>query len=187
MSASTDFNNLRATLSALTGHGVVPGVSAALQNGRDGFVRELISAVSTEVPAYIESGNPELIPELEAHIGEIVDAACQLLSGERVGPLAFVAEHAQRRAAQNFPLDAHLHADRCAHRNLTRWVRDAALEAPAESAQVRRVVAAVTDFTVEFTGALGTVLTSEYVAHTRALAEAEGDRRTRLLLSLIHI
>ena len=185
MPSTTDLDNLRATLSALKDHGVVPGVSAALQSRRDAFLRELIRAVGAEVPAYQESGNPELIPELEAHLAEIVDTACQLLSGERIGALDFVAEHARRRAAQKFPLDAILHAYRCVHRNLSRWVRDAALEIADESAQVRRVVAAVTDFTVEFTGALGTILTSEYVAHTRVLAEAEGDRRTRLMDTLL--
>lgn len=185
MATYADFDNLRATLTALTGHGVVPGVAAALQARRDTFVRELILAVSSEVPAYTESGNPELIPELEVHVGGIVDKACQLLAGERIGALDFVTEHARRRAAQKFPLDAVLHAYRCVHRNLSRWVRDAALESAAESAQVRRVVAAVTDFTVEYTGALGTILTSEYVAHTRVLAEAEGDRRTRLIDTLL--
>lgn len=185
MAMHTDFDNLLATLSALKGHGVVPGVSEALRSRRDTFARELIAAVSNEVPAYTESGNPELLPELEVHVGELIDEACRLLSGERIGTLDFVTEHARRRAAQKFPLDAVLHAYRCAHRNLSRWVRDAALETAAESAQVRRVVAAVTDFTVEFTGALGTILTSEYVAHTRILAEAEGDRRTRLIDTLL--
>ena len=185
MLATTNLDNLRATLSALKGQGLVPGVSEVLESRSDRFIRELVSAITNEVPAYTESGNPELIPELEIHLGDVVDTACRLLSGERVGDLAFVAEHAQRRAAQKFPLDAVLHAYRCAHRNLSRWVRDAALETAAESAQVRRVVAAVTDFTVEFTGALGNVLNSEYVAHTRILAEAEGDRRTRLMDTLL--
>jgi len=185
MSIAADFDNLRATLAALKGQGVVPGVSGALLVRRDAFVRDLVSAVSSEVPAYTASANPELVPELEAHLGEVVDTACQLLSGERINTLEFVAEHARRRAAQKFPRDAILHAYRCSHRHLSRWVRDAALETAAESAQVRRVVAAVTDFTVEFTGALGTVLTSEYVAYTRVLAEAEGDRRTRLMDTLL--
>lgn len=185
MSSTTNLDNLRATLSALKAHGVVPGVSAALQGRRDAFLRELIPAVSGEVAAYRASGNPELIPELEAHLAELVDTACQLLSGEHIRNFDFVAEHARRRAAQKFPLDAVLHAYRCVHRNLSRWVRDAALEIADESAQVRRVVATVTDFTVEFTGALGTILTSEYVDHTRVLAEAEGDRRTRLMDTLL--
>ena len=148
MSSATNLDNLRATLSALKAHGVVPGVSATLQHRRDAFLRELLAAVSGEVTAYQASGNPELIPELEAHLAEVVDTACQLLSGERIGNFDFVAEHARRRAAQKFPLDAILHAYRCVHRNLSRWVRDAALEIADESAQIRRVVATVTDFTV---------------------------------------
>lgn len=185
MVANTDLGNLRATLDALSAHGVVPGVGMALEARLGQLSRELIDAVTGEVEAYRASGNPDVIPELEAHLTQVVGVAAALLAGERPGLFDFVAEHAQRRASQKFPLDAILHAYRCIHRHLSRRVRDAALEAADESAQVRRVVAAVTDFTVEYTGALGTILTSEYVTHTRVLAEAEGDRRTRLLDTLL--
>ncbi len=185
MAISAEFDALRATLDALRGHGVIPGVADRLAAGRPRFTSELGTTVAAEVPAYKESGNPEVMPELEAHLDEVVARACGLLAGERLADLDFVAEHARRRAAQKFPLDAILHAYRCLHRGLSRWVRDAALETADESAQLRRVVAAVTDFTVEFTGALGTVLTAEYVTHTRVLAEAEGDRRTRLIDTLL--
>lgn len=185
MHIDSALDDLRRTLDGLRAHGVVPGVADTLLARRDSFARELIDGITGEVPAYRESGNPDVIPELDAHLTEVVSQACQLLAGERLKPFEFVAEHARRRAAQRFPLDAILHAYRCAHRNLSRWVRDAALDTADESAQVRRVVAAVTDFTVEYTGALGTTLTSEYVAHTRALAEVEGDRRTRLLDTLL--
>lgn len=180
-----DFDNVRIPLDALRDHGVVPGVSATLLAGRDAFIRDLVDAVTDEVPAYQESANPEVIPELEAHLDEIVGTTCRLLGGERIGSLDFVVEHSRRRAAQKFPLDAILHAYRCAHRYLSHWLRDAALEAAHESAQVRRVVATVSDFAMEFTGALGTQLTAEYVAHTRVVAEAEGDRRTRLMDTLL--
>ena len=185
MVPTTDLGNLRATLNALAAHGVVPDVGAALQTRLARLTHELIEAVTVEVEAYRESGNPDVIPELEAHLTEVIGTASGLLAGERPGSFDFVAEHARLRASQKFPLDAILHAYRCVHRNLSRRVRDAALEAADESAQVRRVVAAVTDFTVEYTGALGTILTSEYVAHTRILAEAEGDRRTRLMDTLL--
>lgn len=185
MAIPGEFDDLRATLTNLRTQGVVPVVQTALEPQRAASLKELIAAVSSEVPAYTESGNPELIPELEAHLGDIVDAACSLLAGNPVPPFQFVTEHARRRAAQKFPLNAILHAYRCVHRLLSRWIRDAALQTADESAQVRRVVAAVSDFAVEYTGALGTLLTSEYVAHTRSLAEAEGDRRTRLMDTLL--
>ena len=185
MVAKTDLGNLRATLDALAAHGVVPGVGVALRDRLAGDTDELIRAVTDQVEAYRESGNPDVIPELEAHLTEVISTASGLLAGERPGSFDFVLEHARLRASQKFPLDAILHAYRCVHRNLSRRVRDAALATADESAQVRRVVAAVTDFTVEYTGALGTILTSEYVAHTRILAEAEGDRRTRLLDTLL--
>ncbi len=185
MAIHAEIDALRPTLDALRGHSVIPGVTERLAAGRVDFTATLGATVTGEVPAYKESGNPEVLPELEVHLDEAVGEACRLLAGERIRDLDFVAEHARRRAAQKFPLDAILHAYRCLHRALSRWVRDAALEAADESAQLRRVVAAVTDFTIEYTGALGTVLTAEYVAHTRVLAEAEGDRRTRLMDTLL--
>jgi sugar diacid utilization regulator len=64
-------------------------------------------------------------------------------------------------------------------------VRDAALAEADTTAQVRRVVAAAADFALEYTDALSTIATAEYVLQTRLLAEAEGDRRTELLNTLL--
>src|SRR5210317_2296202 len=185
MALNPESDGLRASLRSLRQQGVAPEVAVPLAARQHALVAELLQAVTDEVPAYRQSCNSEAIPELERHLGDIVAWACRLLAGEAVGPLDFVTEHACRRAAQKFPLDAILHAYRCIHRLLLRWIREAALEIADESAHVRRVVAAVSDFTAEYTGMLGTQLTSEYVEHTRALAEAEGDRRTRLLDTLL--
>jgi len=186
MSFDADVGDLRASLARLREHGVVPGVARALSARRDVFVDELVGVVTGEVAAYSESANPDVVPELASHLGDIVSATCDLLAGHAPGPLDFVTEHARRRAAQKFPLDAILHAYRCTHRDLSRWIRDAAVESADKTAHVRRVVAAVTDFAVEFTGVLGTRLTTEYVTHTRALAQVEGDRRTRLVDFLLY-
>ena len=185
MALSSEFDALRSCLLTLRQQGATPGVAEPLRARQASFVAGLLQTVTDEVPAYRESGNPETIPELETHLRDIVARACQLLGGEAVGPLDFVTEHARRRAAQKFPLDAILQAYRGVHRLLLRWIRDAALEIADESAHVRRVVAATSDFTAEYTGVLGTHLTSEYVEHTRVLAEAEGDRRTRLINTLL--
>ena len=47
------------------------------------------------------------------------------------------------------------------------------------------IVAAVADFAIEYTNAISTIVTAEYVAHTRVLAEAESDRRSELLNTLL--
>jgi hypothetical protein len=185
MALTPEFDGLRASLRNLRQQSVVPSVAAPLASTQEGLVRELLQAITDQVPAYRESGNPEAVPELEKHLGDIVAKTCRLLAGEAVEPFSFVSEHAHRRAGQKFPLDAVLHAYRCVHRLLLQWIRDAALELADQSAHVRRVVAAVSDFAAEYTGALGTLLTSEYVEHTRVLAEAEGDHRTRLMDTLL--
>lgn len=145
----------------------------------------LCEQVLAEVPAFRASGNPDLLPELERHLSQHLDAVCDVLGGHSAPELAFVSEHARRRAAQKFPLDAELASYRCLHRSLAEWVQAAAVKSADQHAQLRRVVAAAADVTIEYAGAIGTRMTSEYVAHTRALAEAEGDRRTELFNLLL--
>ncbi len=176
---------ISAALKTLREAGVVPRVATALKDAAEPINAELRDSVVDQVPAFTQSGNPDVLPELEQHLSAHTDTVCRLLSGLPAGDLDFVRDHAHRRAEQKFPLDALLAAYRCVHRVLSTRIRDAALEAADEAAHVRRVVAAVTDFMIEYTGAISTLITSEYVTQTRLLAEAEGDRRTELLNMLL--
>ena len=185
MGTSIDTGQLPATIDALASFGVVPAIAEPLRQASDSIAQELLAAIVAEVSAFTESGNPDVLPELQQHLGQHVIEACRLLAGSRRGDLGFVRAHAQRRAEQKFPLDTLLHAYRCIHRILLRRVRDLALETADDAAHVRRVVAAVSDFALEYTGAAAALTTSEYVLHTRRLAEAEGDRRTELLNLLL--
>ena len=185
MDNQPDFSALRDAVKRLEAAGVVPAVQAPLLADADRLTGELRHAVLAEAPAFTDSGNPDVIPELEQHLDAHVREACRLLGGGLPGDLAFVREHAERRAAQKFPLDALLQSYRILHRTLANWIREAALEVADESAHLRRVVAAVTDFVIEYTGSAGTLITSEYVHHTRRLAEAEAGRRSALLNTLL--
>ena len=178
---SSETRSLAAAVRALAAQGVVPGVAGALGEGRPRASQTLRQAIRDEVSAYSESGNPDLLPELVAHLEAHFDEIEHLLAGRAARGLEFVREHAERRAGQRFPLEALLHTYRCAHKSLSNWIRDAALATADASAHVRRVVAAAADFAIEYTDAVSTIATSAYVEQTRAIAEAEGDRRTELL------
>ena len=177
--------HLVSAIDTLRAAGVVPGVAARLKADADSINRELRDSVIKEVPAYTQTRNPDVLPELDEHLGMHTSQVCRLLSGLPADELGFVRDHAHRRAEQKFPLDALLAAYRCVHKILSTRIRDAALEIADDSAHVRRVVAAVTDFMIEYTGAISTLITSEYVSQTRLIAEAEGDRRTELLNLLL--
>jgi sugar diacid utilization regulator len=179
-------DSLQAAVDVLRAYGVVPGVAEALNGGADAVREALQKTVLDEVPAYSDSANPEILPELDAHLREHVGRITALLGGARDGDFGFVGGHAERLAQQRFPLEALLHTYRCAHKVLSPWLRDIALAHADSTAQVRRVVAAVADFAIEYTDAISTEATSTYVSHTRLLAEAEGDRRTELLNILLH-
>ncbi len=172
-------------LEPLRAAGVVPSVADGLRAGMAGILVRLIDTISGEVAAYRETSNPDILPELREHLDRHLGAVCQLLADELSGDLDFVQAHAARRAEQKFPLDAILQTYRCLHRTLSTWVRDAALEAADDDAHVRRVVAAATDFTIEYTGRAASLATTAYVNQTRRIAEAEGDRRSALLNTLL--
>ena len=176
---------IRAALRALRSHGVVPAALGPLREARPAVAEALGTTVESEVEAWSRSANPDVLPALRSHLARHLDELESLVGGAGPGDWAFVQEFARQHAAARFPLEAVLHTYRSAHRVLSAWVRDAALAAADDSAHVRRVVAAVTDFTVEYTDAVSTEATSSYVDATRRLAEAEGDRRTELLNLLL--
>lgn len=185
MASNPQYPGLQATISALARLGVVPSVAEPLVTHSGRLQQELYDAILEGVPAYTSSGNPDVLPELRAHLAQHLAEVSRLLSGPRREELGFVRDHAHRRAEQKFPLDALLQTYRILHKLLAVEIRDAALQAASQSAQVRRVVAAVTDFSIEYTDAISTLITAEYVSHTRLLSEAEGDRRTELLNALL--
>ena len=139
--------------------------------------------VMGEIPAFSASANPEILPDLDQHARRHLEEIVRLFGGGDVGDFEFVREHAQRRAEQRFPLEATLHAYRCGHKVLSRWMREAANEVTPTN--VERAVAAVADFAIEYTNAISTLCAAEYVSRTRILADTEGDRRTELLNILL--
>ena len=66
---------------------------------------------------------------------------------------------------------------------LSQWLRGAVKA--TLSARVEQAVASVADFSMEYTNTISIIAAAEYVARTRALAEAEGNQRTELLTILL--
>lgn len=184
--AETSYSSpLRATLLSLTSLGIIPGVAGNLRADSSRILDEIYELVLAEVPPYTSSGNPDVLPELQNYVKQHIEEICRLLGGPRREDFDFIRAHARRRAEQKFPLDALLNAHRCIHKVLLRRIRDDAIGTAPVSTHITRVVAAVTEFTIEYNGAIGTLCTSEYVRQTRVSAEAEGDRRTELLNLLL--
>ena len=179
-----EHGGLRRALAVLAETGIVPHAAAALDHTMENMQSMLRDAVLADVPAFNHSGNPDVLPELDRHGGENLQEIRRLLGGGEVGGFEFVRAHAQRRAAQRFPLEATLDAYRCGHRILSRWLRDAAIAAGATD--LENGIAAITDFVIEYTNTVSSITTAEYVDCIRALAEAEGDRRSELFNILLN-
>ncbi|MDH4256952.1 MAG: hypothetical protein OEX13_20835, partial [Gammaproteobacteria bacterium] len=88
-------------LERLRAAGVVPVVEARLREAAAHEVEALVAAVTAELRAYAESANPDLLPELQMHLGEHIEALCALAGGARRLDLGFVRAHAERRAEQH--------------------------------------------------------------------------------------
>ena len=181
--AMDDHQALREVVSRLPGSRASRKTKASLDAGAEKAALALREAVLAEIPAFSTSANPEILPSLAAHVGENIEEVRRLFGGGEVGDFAFVRAQAQRRAEQYFPLEAVLHAYRCGHKVLSRWLREAVVA--ARPANIEQAIAAVADFSIEYTNAISTIMAAEYVAQTRILAEAEGDRRTELLSILL--
>ncbi len=183
MARTIEHPALKQALAALLDGGFIPPVAAMLNRTIRDVGPALRAAVLAEVPAFSSSGNPEVLGHLERHIAEHLAEISRLLGSGGIGDFEFVGVHARHRAEQRFPLEATLHAYRCGHKILSRWIRDAA--ASMAPAIVERAATAIADFAIEYTNTISTILTAEYVAHTRLIAEAEGDSRSELLNMLV--
>lgn len=162
---------------------VIPKASTVLARDVEFMSTALLKTVMIEIPAFSASRNPGLLPELEQHIKMLIVQIPELLSGQEPCGFAFVRSHAQALAAQRFPLEVALHVYRCGLKVLTHWIREAALSVKPSNPE--SAIAAAGDFAIEFINAVSAELTAEYVEQTRALADAEGGRRTELLNILL--
>ena len=174
---------LMQTLERLAELGVIPDVAPALRRSAGSVEIALRDAILSEVLAFTNSRNPQILPDLRDHAKAHVAEVVRLFAGEPSGDLAFVSAHARRRAEQRFPLEATLHAYRCGHRAISRWLRDAAASVCPQI--VHEAVEAIADFAIEYTNAISAVMTSDYVAHTRLIEAAEGDLSAELLNILL--
>ncbi len=180
-----DTDLLRSSLSVLSRAGIIPAAAEALRARHEATTRKLNATVLERVPAYSATADPDALPHLDAHLAEAVSDIRRLCSGRRPTAPDYVADYARWCADRKFPLEALLLVYRCTQQDLAGWLRDAALSVADDSAQLRRVVAAINEFVLRYTERQAGTAASEYVAHTRAIAEAEGDRRTKLMQLLL--
>lgn len=164
------------TLGALSEIGYRPTAATALYATLGGANKALAVTIRAEIPAFSESANPELLPQLDEHSADHLREIHRLIGGSNEPQLEFVRRYAAKTAERKFPLEATLHAYRCLHRVIAQWLR---AEADAEA------FPAVEDFVLDYIDTVSTLATGEYVQRTRQLSEAEADRRSQLLNTLL--
>ena len=178
--------DIQEPLRALRRAGVIPDAGTLLAARRPALDDWLRDRILAEVAAYSVTTNPDIAPRLKQHTTAIADSLQACFSEILPSSAPDIAEHARWCADRKFPLEAILLGYAAIQQDLLNWLRDAALEAADPSAQVPRVVADLTKFVIKVNEQHTAIATAEYVAHTRAVAEAEGDRRTKLAELLLH-
>lgn len=158
---------------------------AHIRKAEDTTKHQLVSAIVDEIPAFSESHNPQILPDLEEHVAEHVKEITRLLKTGEISDFEFVQHHVQRRAEQRFPLEATLHAYRCGHKIFLNALRNAMENVLGEASDRMGVSTSLADFTIEYTDAVSTVAANTYVTHTRLLADVAADERTELLNILL--
>ncbi|MFO1193700.1 MAG: helix-turn-helix domain-containing protein [Rhodoferax sp.] len=150
-------------------------IAARLAQAAPAVRAELGQTVLAQIPAYRESRNPEVLPQLASHGAAHVDEIVRLLAEGRAGDLAFVHHHATLRAGQYFPLEAVLHAYRCGHKVFARRLLELASDLPPPA------LTALADVTLEYTDAISTLASAAYVEQARRLTAAAVDEQAALL------
>ncbi len=178
-------NALGEALRLLSNSPFLPAAVNHLRKNTATINTDLHQSVVAEIPAFSQSHNPDVLPDLARHSDQHTFEILRLLSGGQLSEFAFVRKHAQRRAGQRFPLEALLHAYRCGHKTFSRWLREAALATLSSPDEARQVVTAIADFTLEYTDAISTIAAKAYVAQVRLLADVAGDQRAELLTLLL--
>ena len=179
-------SSLRQALAALARIGLLPVAAAPLRASMASAGTQLQQAVLAEIPAFSASGNPQILPDLKRHAREHLDEILRLFGGGGLDDFSFVRAHARLRAEQRFPLEATLHAYRCGHRTLSRWLREAAVASKPKN--VEKAVSAVADFAIEYTDAISTIVTavrwracSHFSLPLLGLPEAQRERLRSLI------
>ncbi len=155
------------SLTRLNAGGLLSSIVARMEATLGVVNVDLRNAVVAEIPAFSDSRNPRLLPDLISHGSEQVKEIIRLLDSGPVEDFAFVREYAERRASQRFPLEAMLHAYRCGHKIFARWLRQAVLDTVSSSVDDRQLITSAADFAMEFTNAISTISTSAYVSQIR--------------------
>ncbi len=176
---------LSETLERLRSSGCLPAAVQWLRRDTDAIDAQLSRTVIAEIPAFSASSNPEVLADLARHGPQHTAELLRLLEDGGRGDFTFVAEHANRCAAQRFPLEATLHAYRCVQKVLSGRLRDAILQADPPAGDAPYLVAAAADLAMEYTDAICSLFTDTYLTQTRLLAEISGDERAELLTLLL--
>ncbi len=177
-SLSARARSLTLSLAQANKVGLSAGVSGRLRTLVPPLAARLNEAVLRLVPAFSASANPDIVPGLASHTAAIAEAFVAMFEEAKAPDFAFAHRQARQWADQRFPLEAILQS----YRQAEDILHDAALHATIKGrGNDAAAVTLIQDIVREFTGSFSAATTSEYVAHTRHLAETESDLRTELL------
>jgi hypothetical protein len=85
---------LTQNLEQLKSYLFMPVALRHLMANRDAINGELSKIIVAEIPAFTQSSNPEILPDMAIHGPQHTHEILRLLGGDTVGEFGFVREHA---------------------------------------------------------------------------------------------
>lgn len=177
--------SFRESLKRLTGNPCLALMLRPLKKQSAMTGSQLTQTLVREIPAFTESRNPWVLPQLENHLSGLFDEVLRLLEGGQVEDFLFVQVYAKDCANNYFPMESILHAYRYTHREFLHWLNSTVLSVSGNSTQANQCLVDCAECMLEFTDAISSAFTQCYLEQERLLSAGSGDHRAELLSLLL--
>jgi hypothetical protein len=163
---------------------------AAVHPRRGDLAGSLFASVRRENSDFLCSKDPHIPKEGIDHARAILETMVAIALGrsDELGsdPFSFIRAHGARRARQQFPLTALLHAYRLGHKGILEAMRAQVLAHSATRDQAMAALMIVSDFLMDYADVTAMVLTESYLAEEKLLSAERTRTRAAVLEDLIH-
>jgi len=153
-------------------------VFAALWRNREAYASAMTEHIGDEnsvIGDLIESHPGETAPHILTHFHALLALPTELADALERDPFAFVRAHGVYRARGGIPLLAVLQAYRMGHQGCWTAMRDMITQLAANAEDSLRTSMLLSDYCIEYTDFVSTILTEAYLSE-QALVAAQGGR-----------
>lgn len=147
--------------------------------------QHVYSQILDQIPAFSETRNPQVLPELKQHLSKLLNSIIQLLSDGSIEHLNFIHPYAKQQSIRYFPLEASLHAYRCFHKLVMGHTSESLSLKKADIDPLNTIISDYSEFMIEFIDVVSNLFTESYLEQQHTQRVKTGDERAELLATLL--